>query len=94
MNQPSQDRPTHTRILAHDVAKALERKRRLEQYAVIWRDGKIVRINPVTEQEAQAWEEGGVSRKRVPGRVVLRLVITLQYRGFHATARQYTQPHQ
>ena len=28
------------------VAEALERKRRLGQYAVIWRDGQIVRINP------------------------------------------------
>jgi hypothetical protein len=28
------------------VAEALERKRRLGQYAVIWRDGQIVRIDP------------------------------------------------
>jgi hypothetical protein len=28
------------------VAEALERKRRLGQYAVIWRDGQIVRIPP------------------------------------------------
>ena len=28
------------------VAEALERKRRLGQYAVIWRDGKVVRIEP------------------------------------------------
>ena len=28
------------------VAEALERKRRLGQYAVIWRDGKAVRITP------------------------------------------------
>jgi hypothetical protein len=26
------------------VAEALERKRRLGQYAVIWRDGQVVRI--------------------------------------------------
>ena len=26
------------------VAEALERKRRLGQYAVIWRDGRVVRI--------------------------------------------------
>ena len=28
------------------VAEALERKRRLGQYAVIWRDGQVVRIEP------------------------------------------------
>ena len=28
------------------VAEALERKRRLGQYAVIWQDGKVVRIEP------------------------------------------------
>jgi hypothetical protein len=28
------------------VAEALERKRRLGQYAVIWRDGRAVRIEP------------------------------------------------
>lgn len=28
------------------VTEALERKRRLGQYAVIWRDGHVVRINP------------------------------------------------
>ena len=31
------------------VAEALERKRRLGQYAVIWRDGQVVRIT---------WEDG------------------------------------
>lgn len=28
------------------VAEALERKRRLGQYAVIWRDGHVVILNP------------------------------------------------
>ena len=28
------------------VAEALERKRRLGQYAVIWRDGQVVTITP------------------------------------------------
>ncbi len=31
-------------ILRRAVAKALERKRRLGQYAVIWRDGRAVRL--------------------------------------------------
>jgi hypothetical protein len=33
-------------ILRLAVAEALERKRRLGQYAVIWRDGKVVRVEP------------------------------------------------
>jgi hypothetical protein len=32
--------------LREAVAEALERKRRLGQYAVIWRDGRVVRIEP------------------------------------------------
>ena len=28
------------------VAVALDRKRRLGQYAVIWRDGRVVRLEP------------------------------------------------
>ena len=28
------------------VTEALERKRRLGEYAVIWRDGQVVRIEP------------------------------------------------
>lgn len=30
--------------LARSVREALERKRRLGQYAVIWQDGKVVRL--------------------------------------------------
>ena len=33
-------------ILRAAIAEALERKRRLGQYAVIWRDGKVVRLEP------------------------------------------------
>jgi hypothetical protein len=32
--------------LRRAVAEALERKRRLGQYAVIWRDGRAVRLEP------------------------------------------------
>jgi hypothetical protein len=32
--------------LRNAVSEALERKRRLGQYAVIWRDGRAVRIEP------------------------------------------------
>ena len=31
------------------VTEALERKRRLGQYAVVWRDGQVVRIEPEKE---------------------------------------------
>lgn len=37
-------------VLRRAVAEALDRKRRLSQYAVIWRDGQVVRIEP--EEEA------------------------------------------
>lgn len=32
--------------LRRAVTEALERKRRLGEYAVIWRDGKVVRLEP------------------------------------------------
>jgi hypothetical protein len=33
-------------VLTRAVAEALERKRRLGQYAVMWRDGRVVCIGP------------------------------------------------
>lgn len=33
-------------ILHRAVRKALDRKRRLGQYAVFWRDGKVVKVPP------------------------------------------------
>jgi hypothetical protein len=35
------------------VAEALERKRRLGQYAVIWRDGRVVRLEPDEQASPQ-----------------------------------------
>lgn len=35
------------------VAEALERKRRLGQYAVIWRDGEVVRIGPEDDMSSE-----------------------------------------
>ena len=40
MSQPSQDTKEALTALQRAVGKALERKRRLGQYAVIWQDGK------------------------------------------------------
>ena len=36
------------------VAEALDRKRRLGQYAVIWRDGRAARIEPEDEAPAKS----------------------------------------
>lgn len=42
MSQPSQDTKEALASLHRAVEKALDRKRRLGQYAVIWQDGKPV----------------------------------------------------
>lgn len=47
--------------LRNAVAEALDRKRRLGQYAVIWRDGRAVRIEP--EEKAPSKAEGHTSRR-------------------------------
>lgn len=47
--------------LRNAVAEALDRKRRLGQYAVIWRDGRAVRIEP--EEEAPSRPQGHTSRR-------------------------------
>jgi len=43
------------------VAEALDRKRRLGQYAVIWRDGRAVRIEP--EEKAPSKSQGHTSSR-------------------------------
>lgn len=40
--------------LRKSVAEALDRKRRLGQYAVIWRDGRPQRIVPILQDAAYA----------------------------------------
>lgn len=40
-------------VLRRAVAEALDRKRRLGQYAVIWRDGQVVRIEPEEEPPSE-----------------------------------------
>lgn len=56
--------------LRQAVAKALDRKRRLGQYAVVWRDGRPVRIGPdaigVTEKYGGE-HSASVSTLREPG---------------------------
>ena len=46
MNTLSADDQRALDALRSAVAEALERKRRLGQYAVIWRNGQVVRIEP------------------------------------------------
>lgn len=50
MNQPSQDSLQALESLRTAVAKALERKRLLNQYAVIWQDGKPVILGELPQQ--------------------------------------------
>ncbi|MEX0430396.1 hypothetical protein [Spiribacter insolitus] len=40
--------------LGQAVADALERKRRLGQYAVVWRDGRAVKLSPEEIGSAEA----------------------------------------
>ena len=52
------------------VANALERKRRLGQYAVVWRDGQMVRLSPEQIGSAEAYVSGASappSAVREPG---------------------------
>ena len=40
-------------VLRSAVAEALERKRRLGEYAVIWKDGRVVRLDPDHDGDGQ-----------------------------------------
>ena len=44
MNTPSQDTQKMLNVMRKAVEKALERKKRLGQYAVVWQNGKPVLI--------------------------------------------------
>lgn len=46
MNELSKDDELALEALRRAVAKALDRKRRLGHYAVVWRDGRPVRLEP------------------------------------------------
>lgn len=59
-HQPSQDSLMALESLRKAVAKALERKRLLNQYAVIWQDGKPVILGELpNKQTAQVQEAPG-----------------------------------
>ena len=59
MNQPSQDSLLALESLRKAVAKALEQKRRLNQYAVIWEDGKPVILGELPKETVQVQEGAG-----------------------------------
>ena len=40
------------------VAEVLERKRRLGEYAVIWKDGRVVRLDPDTDDDREDYVKG------------------------------------
>jgi hypothetical protein len=61
MSTLSADDERALEALRSAVAEALERKRRLGQYAVVWRDGQVVRIEP---DEAAPVEHFGRSEGR------------------------------
>ena len=48
MNRPSEHALKTLAVLQQAVAEALEKKQKPGQYAVIWRDGKVVRLMPNT----------------------------------------------
>ncbi len=53
MKTPSEQAQKTLTVLQQAVAEALEKKRKLGQYAVVWRDGKVVRLLPesITNEE-------------------------------------------
>jgi len=59
MKTPSEQAQKTLTVLQQAVAEALEKKRKLGQYAVVWRDGKVVRLMP----ESDTNEEGYVSSR-------------------------------
>lgn len=46
MKQPSPLAEKAINSMQKSVAKALDRKQRLGQYAVVWENGKVVRLKP------------------------------------------------
>lgn len=68
---PEQDHESKAlTALRQAVANALERKRRLGQYAVVWRDGRTVRLSPEQIGSAEEFVSGAStlpSAVREPG---------------------------
>lgn len=65
MISPNSEDPRILESLRESVAKALDRKRRLGQDAVVWQDGEVVRIEPDQLPERPA---SNVERKQTRDR--------------------------
>ena len=57
MTQPSPLAEKAITSMQKSVAKALDRKRRLGHYAVIWRNGKLTRLEPQEIKPLAATED-------------------------------------
>lgn len=57
MKQPSPLAEKAINSMQKSVAKALDRKRGLGQYAVVWKNGKVVRLQPDEIKELIAAED-------------------------------------
>ncbi|HKJ82899.1 MAG TPA: hypothetical protein VJ961_02630 [Mariprofundaceae bacterium] len=51
---PSEEGQVMLNSLKQAVSHALERKRRLGQYAVVWKDGQPVRLGEESDSETQS----------------------------------------
>ena len=54
-------------VLKRAVAEALERKRRLGQYAVMWREGRVVCIGPDAPPGTSPDDSAPVDRSEATG---------------------------
>lgn len=68
MNINQEDDRKLQESLQRSVAHALEQKRRLGQYAVVWRDGKPVRLEPETTRYRVQEADDPVAYRRGDGR--------------------------
>lgn len=57
MSESKTDNEAVAKSLRNSVAKALERKRRLGQYAVVTKDGKLARLQPEEIKSPAAAED-------------------------------------
>lgn len=81
MNEPSEDTLLILEVLRRVAAETLERKRRLGQYAVVWKDGKPMMIGtgmdktPAIGSSTQAWiVEDAMIPKKANGQKGLAMI--------------------
>jgi hypothetical protein len=64
MSHPNTETDALIASMRKSVAKTLDRKRRLGQYAVIWKDGKVVRLEPEDIKPLAAAEDPAPYNRR------------------------------